>query len=165
MAAGLAACETAPRYEARSSKRPPNVVFILTDDQAPNTLGAYGNSEIQTPVSDRLCAGGAMMTRAFCTTPVCSPSRATLFTGQIPSQHGIHDYLAAENEGEQALRFLDGEATVSQTLANAGYRVGLSGKWHMGDSAVPQQGFDYWFAMPTGGNRAVRRCPLCILSD
>jgi arylsulfatase A-like enzyme len=153
VAAGLARCGPESGEDTAKTGRPSNVVFVLTDDQAPNTLGAYGNREIRTPVSDRLCADGAMMTQAFCTTPVCSPSRATLFTGQIPSQHGIHDWIRDENEGEGAVRFLDGEATLSQTLADAGYRVGLSGKWHMGDSAVPQQGFDYWFAMPTGGNR------------
>ena len=142
------ACGPAP-----PAKRPTNVVFILADDQAPHTLGVYGNHEIQTPVCDRLSSEGALLTRAFCTTPVCSPSRATLLTGQIPSQHGIHDWIRDENEGPSAVRFLDGEATFTQTLADHGYRVGLSGKWHLGDSPTPQQGFDYWFVMPFGGTR------------
>ena len=135
------------------SKRPTNVVFVLTDDQAPRTLGVYGNHEIRTPVCDRLATEGALLTRAFCTTPVCSPSRATLLTGQVPSQHGISDWIRDENEGPSAQRFLDGEATFTQTLADHGYRVGLSGKWHLGDSPTPQQGFDYWFSMPFGGSR------------
>ena len=147
-AAGAAfACGSQP------PKRPTNVVFVLTDDQAPHTLGVYGNHEIKTPNCDRLARAGSLFTRAFCTTPVCSPSRATLFTGQIPSQHGIHDWVREENEGEQAHAFLADEATFTEVLAANGYRVGLSGKWHMGDSARPQEGFDYWFAMPTGGNR------------
>ena len=147
-AAGWAACGKPPE-----PKRPPNVIFILTDDQGPRTLGIYGNHEIRTPHCDRLAREGMLFTRAFCTTPVCSPSRATLFTGQIPSQHGIHDWVRNENEGEGAHAFLADEATFSEVLAANGYRVGLSGKWHMGDSARPQEGFDYWFAMPTGGNR------------
>jgi len=147
-AAGLAACAEPPE-----PKRPTNVVFILTDDQGPHTLGVYGNNEIQTPHCDRLARAGTLFTRAFCTTPVCSPSRGTLFTGQIPSQHGIHDWVRDENEGEKAHAFLSDEATLSEVLAANGYRVGLSGKWHMGDNARPQEGFDYWFAMPTGGNR------------
>ena len=129
------------------------MVFVLTDDQAPNTLGAYGNPEVRTPNCDRLAREGALMENSYCTTPVCSPSRMTLMTGQIPSQHEVHDWINDENEGEQALRFLDGQPTLSGELAKAGYRCGLSGKWHMGDSATPQAGFDYWFAMPTGGSR------------
>ena len=133
--------------------RPPNVVFILTDDQAPRTLGVYGNSEIQTPHCDRLARGGALLTQSYCATPVCSPSRATLLTGQIPSQHGIHDWISEGNEGAGAHRFLADEPTFPEVLAANGYRCGLSGKWHMGASAEPQEGFDYWFAMPTGGSR------------
>ena len=145
--AALAACSGAEKA------RPTNVVFVLTDDQAPDTLGAYGNPEIRTPNCDRLARDGALMQRSYCTTPVCSPSRMTLLTGQIPSQHEVHDWISGENEGEQSLRFLDGQPTLSGELAKAGYRCGLSGKWHMGDSATPQAGFDYWFAMPTGGSR------------
>jgi arylsulfatase A-like enzyme len=133
--------------------RPTNVVFILTDDQAPHSLGVYGNTEIRTPHCDRLAQAGALFTRAFCTTPVCSPSRATLLTGRIPSQHGIHDWIREENEGEEAKALLEGEPTFCQALADHGYRLGLSGKWHLGDNGRPQQGFDFWFAMPTGGNR------------
>ena len=147
-AAGWAACG-----KPSEPRRPQNVVLVLTDDQGPHTLGVYGNHEIRTPHCDRLAREGMLFTRAFCTTPVCSPSRATLFTGQIPSQHGIHDWVRNENEGEGAYAFLADEATFSEVLAAHGYRVGLSGKWHMGDSARPQEGFDYWFAMPTGGNR------------
>ena len=139
--------------EAPAPKRPPNVVFVLTDDQAPNTLGVEGNQEIQTPHCDRLARTGARMTNSFCTTPVCSPSRMTLFTGQTPSQHGVHDWISDGNEGDQTQQYLAGEATFSEVLAQNGYRVGLSGKWHMGDSPTPQAGFDYWFAMPTGGSR------------
>jgi len=144
--AGLSAC-------APQERRPTNLVFILTDDQAPDTLGVYGNPEIQTPNLDRLARSGARLTQAFCTTPVCSPSRATLLTGQIPSQHGIHDWIRDESEGEDAYQFLADQPTFTEILAHHGYRVGLSGKWHMGDCATPQEGFDYWFAMPGGGSR------------
>ncbi|MBI1355252.1 MAG: sulfatase-like hydrolase/transferase [Acidobacteria bacterium] len=147
-AAALAACAGSP-----PSQRPSNVVFVLTDDQAPATLGVYGNPEIKTPYSDQLAREGAVLDNAFCTTPVCSPSRMTLMTGQIPSQHGVHDWISDGNEGDSAQQFLAGEATLSEALARNGYRCGLSGKWHMGDSATPQAGFDYWFAMPTGGSR------------
>ena len=70
-----------------------NVVFIMTDDQGIWSLGCYGNPEILTPNLDRLAAAGARFTRAFATSPVCSPSRATFLTGRIPSQHGIHEWI------------------------------------------------------------------------
>jgi len=136
---------------ALAQARPTNVVFILTDDHGQWALGRYGNREIRTPVLDGLAAGGARLTRAFAATPVCSPSRATFFTGRIPSQHGIQDWIRDENTGPRATRFLDGQTAFTQILARRGYQVGLSGKWHLGDSAAPQQGFTYWFAMPTGG--------------
>ena len=66
-----------------------NVVFIMTDDQGQWALGCYGNPGIKTPNIDRLAAEGTRFRRAFVTTPVCSPSRATYLTGAIPSQHGI----------------------------------------------------------------------------
>ena len=136
---------------AAPSVRAPNVVFVLTDDHGQWALGCYGNREIRTPVLDGLAAGGARLTRAFAATPVCSPSRATFLTGKMPCQHGIQDWIQNENIGERSTRFLDGHTAFTQHLARAGYRVGLSGKWHMGGSATPQQGFGFWFAMPAGG--------------
>jgi arylsulfatase A-like enzyme len=131
--------------------RPANVVFVLTDDHGQWAMGCYGNREIRTPVLDGLAAGGARLTRAFAATPVCSPSRATFLTGKIPCQHGIQDWIRDENLGPRSTRFLDGQTAFTQVLARRGYRVGLSGKWHLGDSFTPQQGFSFWFAMPTGG--------------
>ena len=133
--------------------RPANVIFILTDDHGQWAMGCYSNREIQTPVLDRLAAEGARLTRAFAATPVCSPSRATFFTGLMPCHHGIQDWIQEENVGPRATRFLDGQTAFTQVLARQGYKCGLIGKWHMGDSATSQQGFSHWFAMPTGGSR------------
>jgi len=110
--AALAACSSTSNDRPATPKdRPTNVVFVLTDDQAPHTLGAYGNPEIRTPHCDRLAAEGALMQNSFCTTPVCSPSRMTLLTGQVPSQHEVHDWINDENEGDAALRFLEERAS------------------------------------------------------
>ena len=65
----------------------PNVLFILTDDQGIWSMGCYGNSEIQTPNLDKLANQGVRFDNFFCTSPVCSPARASLLTGKIPSQH------------------------------------------------------------------------------
>lgn len=71
-----------------------NIVFILTDDQGPWAMGCAGNEEIRTPNLDKLAADGMRFENFFCTSPVCSPARASLLTGRIPSAHGVHDYLA-----------------------------------------------------------------------
>src|SRR3569832_1292134 len=77
----------------RAADRPPNLVFILSDNQGAWTLGCYGNPDIRTPNIDRLAAEGIRFTRALSSNPVCSPTRATFLTGLIPSQHGIHSFL------------------------------------------------------------------------
>src|SRR5262249_14381482 len=76
-----------------AESRPPNLVFILTDNQGAWTLGCYGNSDIRTPNIDRLASEGLRFTRALSSNPVCSPTRATFLTGLIPSQHGVHSFL------------------------------------------------------------------------
>ena len=134
-----------------SPKRPPNVVFILTDDQGPWAAGCCGNSEIQTPNIDRIARTGVRFDNFFCASPVCSPARASLLTGSIPSQHGIHQWIHHENMGERAVQFLGGQVAWTDVLAEHGYTCGLSGKWHMGDSLHPQHGFDFWYCHQQGG--------------
>jgi choline-sulfatase len=144
-----------------ASKRP-NILFILTDDQGCWALGAAGNREIHTPHLDRLAAAGIHFENFFCASPVCSPARASILTGRMPSQHGIHDWirrgnLSAEDSpavfaGDDAvIRYLEGQPGYTDFLAAAGYHCGLSGKWHLGDSKTPQNGFSYWRLMPYGG--------------
>ncbi len=131
----------------------PNVVFILTDDQGPWALGCTGAPELRTPNIDRLAETGLRMENFFCTTPVCSPARASLMTGRIPSQHGVHDWLCAGNIGPDATPYLAGQRCYTDVLAENGYVCGLSGKWHLGDSMTPQNGFSHWFCMPKGGSK------------
>lgn len=132
----------------------PNIVFIITDNQSPWTLGCYGNQDILTPHIDRLAGEGVRFTNAFCTNPVCSPNRATLLTGLVPSQHGVHNWLGGEKPdaqmGPHAYCTIGEFATLPQILADAGFDCGMSGKWHLGDSIHPQLGFGYWFAKPKG---------------
>jgi arylsulfatase A-like enzyme len=93
----------------------------------------------------------------FCTSPVCSPARASLLTGTIPSRHGVHDWLKAGNttiesgRGGILVEYLRDSVGYSDILAANGYVCGLSGKWHLGDSHHAQKGFDYWAAHATGG--------------
>jgi arylsulfatase A-like enzyme len=131
----------------------PNVVFILTDDQGPWAAGCCGNPEIRTPNLDRLAAEGTRLSKFFVATPVCSPSRGTLLTGRICSQHGIHEWINRQNVGPEAVRFLADEVAYTDVMAEHGYRCGISGKWHMGDSQHPQHSFDFWFVHQRGGGQ------------
>jgi len=131
----------------------PNILMVLTDDQGAWALGCAGNAEIRTPHLDRLAASGARFENFFCASPVCSPARATILTGRMPSQHGIHDWLRRGNttsEGE-LIEYLHGQPGYTDYLAAAGYTCGMSGKWHLGDSHHPQKGFTFWEVHATGG--------------
>ena len=66
-----------------------NLVFILSDDQGAWALGCAGNTDIQTPHLDALAAQGVRFDNFYCASPVCSPARASILTGRIPSQHGV----------------------------------------------------------------------------
>jgi len=134
------------------TRRHPNIIVILSDDQGPWALGCAGNSEIKTPVLDALAERGTRLSRFFCASPVCSPARARLLTGQIPSRHGVHDYLDGAHAGPESRDYLQGQPAFTDTLADAGYRLGLSGKWHLGASDVPRRGFVHWFALEGGGS-------------
>ena len=133
---------------------PPNVVFILTDNQGAWTLGCYGNPDIRTPHIDRLAAEGVRFTRALSSNPVCSPTRATFLTGLIPSQHGVHTFLDPKfMMGPQAYNTLAEFTSLGEILRDAGYTCGLSGKWHLGANLTPSEGFSYWITKPDGHTR------------
>ncbi|WP_207344977.1 sulfatase-like hydrolase/transferase [Arthrobacter sp. E3] len=137
---------------ASTSPVAPNIVFILSDDQGPWALGCAGNEEIHTPVLDALAADGTRLDNFFCVSPVCSPARASLMTGQIPSRHGVHDYLTGVEVGAQAPDYLAGQAIFTDVLAAHGYRMGLSGKWHLGANDAPRKGFVHWYGLEGGGS-------------
>jgi arylsulfatase A-like enzyme len=150
LAAAVASLTAASLFAAES--RRPNVVLILTDNHGPWTLGCYGNREIRTPNIDRLASQGTLFTRCYSSNAVCSPTRATLLTGLIPSQHGVHCFLGAGGAqiGPNAYCTIGEFRTLPKILAEAGYTCGLSGKWHLGDNLRPQEGFSYWITMPHG---------------
>ncbi|WP_104088945.1 sulfatase-like hydrolase/transferase [Arthrobacter sp. GMC3] len=137
---------------ASDSAQRPNIVFILSDDQGPWALGCAGNDEIKTPHLDGLAAEGTRLENFFCVSPVCSPARASLMTGQIPSRHGVHDYLTGVEVGPQAPDYLAGQQIFTDVLAQNGYRLGLSGKWHLGTNDAAREGFVHWYGLAGGGS-------------
>ena len=75
----------------------PNILFILSDDQGAWAFGRGGTPELHTPNLDKIAEQGMQMNSFFCASPVCSPARASLLTGRIPSQHGVHDWIRSGN--------------------------------------------------------------------
>lgn len=132
----------------------PNIIFILTDDQGYWSLGCNGNREIRTPNIDQLAAEGVNLRNFFCTSPVCSPARASLLTGRIPSQHGVLDWLRGgngEKSTERPIEYLEGMTGYTELLKENGYLCGISGKWHLGAANIPQKGFDHWYIAKQAG--------------
>ncbi len=129
-----------------------NVVFFMTDDHGAWALGSDSCGEIHTPRLDRLAAEGMRFPRAYACTPVCSPSRATYYTGKLPSHHGVQDFLLPDDSyGAASRRFLDGQTTFADVLKANGYSCGLVGKWHLGQEDRAQAGFDHWYSAARGG--------------
>lgn len=120
-----------------------NIVLFVSDDHAQWASGCYGNTELRTPTLDHLAATGVLFENAFTPSPVCSPARASLLTGRLPSQHGVHDYLASADPDVRSVPWLQGEVLLPEILRGIGYQTGLSGKWHLGSE--DPTGFDFWY--------------------
>lgn len=99
----------------------PNIVIVQADQLAPQALGAYGDEAARTPNIDALAEDGAVFDRAYCTTPLCAPSRASMMTGQMPSDLGCHD------NGDD---FPSSVPTFAHHLRTAGYHTALVGRMH-----------------------------------
>src|SRR3954471_12952691 len=114
--------------------RRPNIIQILADDLGYGDLRSYG-CEIETPNLDRLASQGVRFTQAYVASPVCSPSRVAITTGQYPARHRINSYLdSRQRNREQGMRdWLSLEApSIARAFRAAGYATGHFGKWHMG---------------------------------
>jgi len=115
----------------------PNVLVVWTDEQAIDTMSAYGNDQIETPNLDRLAESGVVFENAYCTSPVCTPSRSSIMTGQWPHENGcvLNNVPLAE------------EIPCLPELVDADYATGYIGKWHLGDEIFPQHGFEEWISI------------------
>ncbi len=121
--------------------RTPNVLFILCDDLRPGAIGCYGSPHVKTPQIDALAAGGVRFANAFCTTSLCSPSRASILTGLYAHAHGVRN-----NFTELPARLPHWPSR----LREQGYATAAIGKWHMGEeNDAPRPGFD-WFVSHKG---------------
>lgn len=123
---GAALTGTAARVSG-SENRPPNVLFIITDDQGYGDLGCHGNPVLKTPCLDRLHGESLRLTQ-FHVCPVCSPTRACLMTGRYNYRTGVVDTYAGRSMMDP------GETTLAELLKQGGYCTGIFGKWHLGDN-------------------------------
>jgi arylsulfatase A-like enzyme len=137
---------------ADAPTRPPNILVVFIDDLGWGDFSCFGNPDAKTPNVDRLAAEGVRYSQFYVNSPICSPSRTALTTGQYPPRWRITSYLnnRADNERRGMAQWLDPEAPVlARWLRQAGYATGHFGKWHMGgqrdvDDAPPitAYGFD-----------------------
>lgn len=124
--AGLGAASN-ERAAGQAASRPPNVILVITDDQGYGDLGVHGNEVIRTPNLDRLAKQGVRFTD-FHVDPTCSPTRSALLTGRYSTRTGVWHTIMGRS------LMAPGERTIAEVFAEAGYRTGMFGKWHLGDN-------------------------------
>ena len=131
---------------------PPNLLFILTDNQPASLMGTYGNSDVRTPNIDQLASEGIRFDHAFAVNGMCSPTRATLMTGLMPSQHGVHNWLDDNMMADWPREWsaIAEFRTLPLTLRNRGYQTALIGKWHLGQPWRASIGYQHWVTFTDG---------------
>ena len=123
-----------------STRKRPNIIFIMTDDHAKNAVSCYGSKINQTPNIDRLAREGIRFDNSFVTNSICAPSRAVILTGKYSHMNGLKDNRD---------RFDGDQMTFPKLLQRAGYQTAIIGKWHLKSNP---QGFDTWKILPGQGD-------------
>ena len=113
----------------------PNFLFIMTDQQRFDTIGAYGNDRIRTPNLDRLASHSTLFENSYCTQPVCSPARSSLLTGTWPHTNGVT---------QLAERMQPGIPTVGELVCEGDYAKAYFGRWGVPEAPPSSHGFDVW---------------------
>jgi arylsulfatase A-like enzyme len=125
---------------------PPNLLVFMVDQWRYDAAGHAGNRIVRTPHLDRLAAEGVRLTRAFTTAPLCTPARASLWSGLLPTHHGmlINSHWRAPAPSPANARLPAGTPTLGTVLRDAGYATAYFGKWHVGpDDDLGRCGFDH----------------------
>jgi len=139
---------------ALAGERRPNILFILSDDHRWDVLSHVGHPAARTPNLDRLAREGVLFENAFCTTSLCSPSRASFLTGMYAHTHGVRNNMTPWNNAH---------VTFLEMLHGAGYETGYVGKWHMPGGFPELRGLDRFVTFTVdGGQGRYFNCPLIV---
>lgn len=141
--AGTIAANSAVAATVTNSKQP-NIIMVVVDDLRKDEFAAGGHPYLNTPAIDSIAENGAMFNNAYHNTPLCSPNRATILTGQYASRHGILDNTDRAKQSFTLKYF-------AQDLQKAGYKTAHVGKWHMGKDPKERPGYDFWVSYPGQG--------------
>jgi formylglycine-generating enzyme required for sulfatase activity len=122
------------------SQQRPNIIILVSDDHAFQSISAYGSKFAQTPAIDRIAKEGVLFNKAFVTNSICGPSRAVILTGKYSHKNGFKDNVHSKFDGSQN--------TFIKELGKVGYQTAWIGKWHL---ETKPQGFDFWQVLPGQG--------------
>lgn len=122
------------------AEKQPNILFVFSDDHAPQAIGAYGSKINETPNLDRIAREGAIFQNSFCANSICGPSRACILTGKHSHKNG---FLRNGN------RFDGSQMTFPKLMQDAGYQTAIIGKWHLSSNPT---GFNHWEVLPGQGS-------------
>lgn len=131
-----------------SAAERPNILFLLADDLGYEMLGCYGGLKAETPHLDKLATEGMRFTRAY-GSPVCTPTRMSLYTGQYPTHHGYTGVLPVHKGTKEAVDFKNRFTTYAQLLSDSGYATSTTGKWQLATlefhpDHIRDAGFESW---------------------
>ncbi|MDF1861724.1 MAG: sulfatase [Verrucomicrobiales bacterium] len=140
---------------ASAADRQPNIIVLFADDLGYGELSCQGNPEIPTPHIDSIANNGVRFTSGYVAGPNCSPSRAGLLTGRIPTRFGYEFNPTGALNEEPGFGLPPREITIAEALHDGGYNTGLIGKWHQGGTAKYhpfRHGFDEFFGFTHEGH-------------
>ena len=159
--------------KTHAEERPPNIIMVFIDDMGWADFSCFGNTAASTPAIDQLAEEGVRFTQFYVNSPICSPSRVALTTGQYPQRWRIGSYLASRstNQNRGIAEWLDPAApTLARMLHDAGYTTGHFGKWHMGgqrdvDDAPPITDYGFDRSLTNFEGMGAKLLPLTMTPD